>query len=69
MYRYNTPNADAPLRIFLHFDLRDLTIEDNVRKRLFPLACPTNGIVGLRIPSMFIPTRPAASGWLSRLQM
>ena len=29
----------------------------NVRKRPFPSTCPTNGIVGLRIPSMLI--RPA----------
>lgn len=30
---YNTSNVDAPLRIFLHFDLRDLAAEENVRKR------------------------------------
>ena len=33
---HNTPNADAPLRIFLHFvNLRDSAAEDNVRKRPF----------------------------------
>jgi hypothetical protein len=48
------------------------------RKRLFPSACPTNGIVSLRIPSMFFLTRPASMSsatdglrqrwnWLGRL--
>lgn len=32
---YHTPNADAPLRIFLALNLRDSTAEDNVRKRPF----------------------------------
>ena len=30
---YHTPNADAPLRIFLALNLRDSMTEDNVRKR------------------------------------
>ena len=32
---YNTPNADAPLRSLLDLNLRDSTVEDNVRKRPF----------------------------------
>ena len=31
--RYNTPNADVPVAFLLVLDLRDLTVEDNVRKR------------------------------------
>ena len=37
-----------------------LTQTGNVRKRPFPLASPTNGYVGLRIPSM---SWPALSSW------
>ena len=42
---YNTPNADAPLRTFMCFDLRDLTTEDNVPLNvliinMFSLASP-----------------------------
>ena len=32
---YNTPNADAQLRSLLDLNLRDSTVEDNVRKRPF----------------------------------
>ena len=39
-------------------DILDFLWNSNVRKRLFPSACPTNGIVGLRIPSMIVLTRP-----------
>lgn len=43
----------------------------NVRKRPFPSACPTNGIVGLQIPSMLNTTRPCpfcpCHFWLRRL--
>ena len=35
------PTRTFRLRIFLHFDLRDLTIEDNVRKRpITKMSCP-----------------------------
>ena len=40
-------------------DILDFLWNSNVRKRLFPLASPTNGFVGLWSPSMFIVTRPA----------
>ena len=59
------PNADAYRCDYLLWNessLRSLNSQnDNVRKRLFPSACPTNGIVGLRIPSMSL-TIPTLRG-------
>lgn len=47
---------------FAKFDCTD----SNVRKRPFPSAVLTNGVLSLWIPSMLVSTRPATYGWLSR---
>ena len=49
---YHTPNADAPLRIFLALNLRDSMTEDNVRKRPFlPVKIDPHALWGN--PSLF----------------
>ena len=58
------PRRRLPLHYLLWSDsnLRDLKAQnDNVRKRLSPSASPTNGFVGLRIPSMSL-THPVPEG-------
>ena len=59
--RYNTPTRTLRcITSVKGFKVAKFEITDsNVRKRPFPLACPTNGIVSLRIPSMLF--RPALS--------
>ena len=50
-------------------NLRDLKAQnDNVRKRLSPSASPTNGFVGLGIPSMSLTHPVPERDWLSRAQ-
>ena len=48
--RHNTPNVDAPLRIFLAWsNLRDSIVEDNVRKRPFSVKIRLTAPLGLRV--------------------
>ena len=49
-------------------NILDFLWNSNVRKRLFPSACPTNGIVGLRIPSMSWPALPSQSSAIAGLR-
>ena len=52
---YNTPNADAPLRSLLDLNLRDSTVEDNVRKRPF-------------FQIVFDPSKPLSAGGANACQ-